>query len=337
MRVFKWVSLAVAGLFFTSVPSGVSASGLPPLSSLVPNLVCRIPHVAQPSSRDPVIQQVVGAIESIAKGPLVTGMAQARGFTYEFCWIEREGQYHELFKGPIGTSFWSATDEQGRSRSGMIYTLDMLNRVLALSGRPENALLPALFVLYHEISHASITFGLASGELAGAIRDRQLMFTLMPLADKYRGREEQLFQLLQHGTNGSEAFADCYGAYMLGIAMLVPMRADATPWERFLRQQFNQQGFENAMNLTASIASQLVGQDEHGTARERQSFVRFGVNAAAHYLPFMQINPLGAANSAMFACANMAYDHEMQKSSFRSRTGLNGEYPAPAFNSATGY
>jgi|GEM_PF-5617349 len=219
----------------------------------------------------------------------------------------------------------------------MIYTIDMLNRVFAESGRPEHALLPALFVLYHEISHASITFGLASGELAATVRDRQLRFMLMPLADKYRGREAQLFQSLQHGTHGSEAFADCYGAYMLGIAMLVPMRPDAPPWERVLRQQFNQQGFENAMNLTASIASQRVGQDEHGTARERQSFVRYGVSAATHYLPFLQINPLGAANSAMFACANMAFDHEMQKSSFRSRSGLNGEYPAPAFNPAIGH
>ena len=108
--------------------------------------------------------------------------------------------------------------------------------------------------------------------------------------------------------------------------------------ERVERMMKDRDGIASTMSVTASLASSLIGQDEHGTLAERQSFVRYGVDAADYYMGFLDSpNANRALNSAILACANVAWDYQWAKSSFRMRTGLNAEFPAPAFDRTRGW
>lgn len=302
-------------------------------------IVCTPQNRTAPTSTDPVVREIITAVTTIAQSPLVAEMAHRQGYNFEFCWIPREGQGHPLFAKNIGTMYFNGTRPSGEKISGIFYSVQMLNEVLSHADKAEDAFLPALFVLYHEIGHMMAYMLKESGELTRAIRTRNVLFKTLPLVDKYSFQEARLYDSISGQKWGSEAFADCYGSYLMGLAMIyhAPNR-QRTFFEYLARRQFNEQNFHTALQLAAGIASQLVGQDEHGTAIERQSFVGYGVNVAGFYLPLLTgPNQVGAANSAVLACANMAFDQSAAKAAFYKTWGRNTHLPAALFDRSRGY
>ena len=315
-------------LFLTQFSMAQSAS----------NVVCVSPYMAYPKASNPVAQATLDGIELISEN-VIRQMSESRGQHFEFCWIEKEGMSHPAFAHGVGTSFWNGTYTNGQGFTGLTYSLQIFNQVFALAKKPEYALMPALFVLYHEMGHATIHFGRATGELAQLVKNRDVLFLLNPLAEKYAGSESALFDALTGNSWGSETFADCYGAFVMGVAMMSDQLSaeQKTFYERVMKAELNAESFRLAMNLAATISSQLIGKDEHGTAKERQSFVAYGVNLADFYIPFIRFSAERAANSALLACANMAYEQNLEKLKFKNQFGINVEVESRIFNRNLGY
>jgi len=342
-RFFHSIHVSVLQRISAIAPAAIAAPFLAALS-MAPQtahaapILCVEPHIAHPSTNDPNVQGILQWIQTIATEPRMTSIPARAGYDYEFCWIEKEGQFHPVLQGGVGTSFWRVTTNTGRKHAGILYSIDILNQAIQLSHSAEAALYPALFILYHEIAHAVAGIGSETGDLANSVRNRDAFFWMNPLADEFQGIEKSLFEAISARTSGSEAFADCYGAYLMTVELRRLWSRNPTFLERVERMLRDRDGIASTMNVSAAISSNLIGQDEHGTMAERQSFVRYGLDAADHYIGYLDTPTASRAlNSVLLACANMAWDHQWAKSAFRMRTGLNAEFPAPVFDRNRGW